>query len=326
MERVLRLLVVLTDAAADGVLGDRLIEVGGYGDSDPVSQLNRDIRQLREQGWRIDSVGGAGEVGRYRLAGGDNRLRLKLTEPQRVALQRAALLADRDDLSARLGLAEADRPQAVQPGPEVAGQGGELTTVMDAVRRARLLRFRYKGRDRVVHPGAVRHQSRQWYLSGIEDDDPTRRCKNFVVGRMGDVVALAPGTARPAPEARLVLHPLRWAVDEPTDVVLRTRRDYLPDVRRWLQDPERVLEPVLEGGGDIEVVFRVINRSAFRARVYALGRRVAVVSPPDFRDEMLAELAALSGRDGGTPLCPAPGQAASTPGQGGGQSGRHPDR
>jgi predicted DNA-binding transcriptional regulator YafY len=289
MERVVRLLTVLHEAGPDGVSGTKLMTIGEYGDKDPGSQLNRDFRQLREQGWRIDNVAVEGEEGRYRLAGGDNRLRLALTEPQQVALQRAALLADRADLVKRLGLSEASRPQAVQSAATAGGPGEELTTVMDAVRRARLLRFRYKGRARVVHPGAVRHQDHQWYLTGVEDGDDV--LKHFVVGRMSDVVADAADSARRLPEARLELHPMRWQVDPPTEVVLSTTADFLPDVRRWLGEPSSVTED----GDQVDVGYVVTNRASFRSRVYALGRRVRVVSPDDVRDELLAELADLAG-------------------------------
>jgi len=288
MERVVRLLTVLHEAGRVGVPGPTLLAIGDYGDKDPGSQLNRDLRQLREHGWRIENVALEGEEGRYRLAGGDNRLRLALTEPQQVALQRAALLADRADLVRRLGLSEASRPDTVQS--TTSGEpGAELTVVMEAVRRARLLRFRYKGKPRVVHPGAVRHRNHQWYLTAVEDGGDV--LKHFVVGRMSEVAADAAGSARTLPEARLELHPMRWQVDPPTEVVVSTSVDFLPDLRRWLGEPAAV-----DQDGDLaEATYVVTNRASFRSRIYALGRRVRVVSPDEVRDELLAELAELAG-------------------------------
>lgn len=294
MERVVRLLAVLHEAGADGVDAERLVAVGEYGDQDPHSQLARDLRQLRQQGWRIDNVAGSGVGARYRLASGDNRLRLRLTPAQQAALHRAALLADRGELVQRLGLEDDARPTAVatiQPGPEVPGQDGQLTLIVDAVSRARLLRFRYKGSDRVVHPGSVRHQNHQWYLTGIEDGDQRGTLKHFVVGRISELTADPPDTAHSIQIEDLELQPLRWRMDEPMTVVLSTTREFVPDVQRWLQEPEESREE----GPRVLLTYMVTNRSALRSRIYLLGRRVEVVSPDSLREEILDELAEMAG-------------------------------
>ena len=118
--------------------------------------------------------------------------------------------------------------------------------------------------------------------------------KNFVLGRIGDVTADPPGSARPVPAAQLELHPLAWHVDGPVEVVLRTTPEFLPDVRRWLQEPDHLTRPT-DPHAPVELTYTVTNRAALRQRLYALGRRVEVVSPPDVRAELLAELANLAG-------------------------------
>src|SRR3546814_3710392 len=49
----------------------------------------------------------------YRMVTVDNRLRVALTPAQQRALQRAVLLADRDDLVQRLGLPDSERPPSM---------------------------------------------------------------------------------------------------------------------------------------------------------------------------------------------------------------------
>ena len=54
------------------------------------------------------------------------------------------------------------------------------------------IRFSYKGTPRLVHPGTVRLQNYQWYLSGIEDGHD--RIKHFAVSRMSNASLDKPDT------------------------------------------------------------------------------------------------------------------------------------
>ena len=173
-------------------------------------------------------------------------------------------------------------------GAPVAAEG--LSTVVDAVRRARLLRFDYKGKARVVHPQSLRVQSTTWYLRGCEDGDDT--IKAFVVSRMQHVTADAPDTAtRPPVAPHQSIHPMSWEVDPPVEVTLRAPDEHVADVRRWLGVPQEERP----GDGTTELVYRVTNRSALRSRIYLLGRRVSVVGPDEVRAELIAELAQMAG-------------------------------
>lgn len=287
MERLVRLMAVLSAAGPAGVGRDDLIAVAGFGEGDPVSQLNRDFAHLRAQGWQIDNIAAPGDPARYRLVRGDNRLRLRLTPGQQAALQRAALLADRAELVAKLGLPAASRTVEVAADVLLEGHGDELDTVVDAVRERRLLHLRYKGRDRTVHPGTVRHQNGQWYLTAEEDGV----VKSFVVARMSEVRSEAPGTAHRVAGGPLTLHPLRWEVDPPVDVVLRTPQEYVADVERWLLAPSSITVR----DGVATMTYRCTNRAALRQRLYMLGTRVELVGPDDVRAEMLEELRDMAG-------------------------------
>lgn len=291
MERLVRLATTLQWASTVGVSSERLVQVAGFqGGADAVSQLGRELRNLRQLGWQIDNIGGVGETARYRMTTVDNRLRVRLTPGQQSALRRAALLADREDIVERLGLEATDLFKVLAAAVPTTGHDAALATVVNAVRMRGLLRYRYKGTERTVHPISVRTQNSKWYLQGLEDGSD--KVKWFVVSRMSQVVADEPDTATvPEGSRHTGLHPMTWEVDPPVDVTLRTPAEYAPDVRRWLNAPS--IEK--ERDGIVEMVYIVTNRAALRCRLYELGPRVEVVGPQELRDELLDELSLMAG-------------------------------
>ena len=215
------------------------------------------------------------------------------------------LLVGRGDLADRLGLSGDEQPADVVATVK-ASDHAALDTVLRAVRQRSLLHFRYKGTQRIVHPHSLSTYTTQWYLRGREDGDET--IKTYAVGRMSDVRADAPGTAaRPQVSRHTGLHPMSWEIDPPVDVTLRTAPEYVDDVRRWLGEPlaPPAVEPAsvvevrapasLETSNPVELVYRVTNRAAFRARIYQLGTRVTIVGPDEVRQEIVDELAAMAG-------------------------------
>ncbi len=167
----------------------------------------------------------------------------------------------------------------------------QLSQALDAAQNGCRISFSYKGSRRTVSPGSVSFQNHRWYLSGVEVGDDF--VKHFVVSRMSDTPVDKPGTADPVPQVqRIPLHPLSWPVDEPGEVRLVTPGDYVPDVERWLQQPDTSRRV---DDGRVEMVYTVTNRAAFRARIYVLGTRVAIVGPEEFKTEVLAELRSLVG-------------------------------
>ncbi len=291
MERLVRLARVLHHAGKVGVETPTLLMVAGFeGRKDGASQLAREFRQMRTLGWQIDNIGGSGELGRYRMTTVDNRLRLRLTPAQQTALRRAVLLADRDGLVERLGLPDSERPADLSAAVPTGPADPALAAVMRAVRLRCILRYRYSGVDRVVHPDSVRTQHGTWYLLGHENGSDL--AKWFVVSRMQDVRSDPPGTATPTPTTRHTgLHPMTWEIDEPTEVTLRASDEFAPDVRRSLGPPHS--ETATDGV--VEMVYRVTHRAALRHRLCELGPRVELVGPEDVRRELLDELAEMAG-------------------------------
>ena len=220
----------------------------------------------------------------------DNRLRVSLTPAQQRALQRAALLADRDDLVRRLGLPRAERPPSIEADLPLASHDETLTKVVSAVRFSSLLRYRYNGSDRLVHPQSVRTQHGKWYLLGREGG--TADFKVYVVSRMSKVEVDEAGTATRERQARHPgLHPMSWEIDPPIDVTLRSETEHGPDVRRWLGAP--TAESTY--GETTDFLYRVTHRAALLDRLYQLGRRVTVVGPDAIREDLLTELRAMAG-------------------------------
>lgn len=291
MERLVRILAVLDSAGRVGVTADRLVEVAAYGEGKHTKdQLSLDLRNLRKQGWQIDNVAPEGEPARYRMISGDNRLRVKLTDKQLVALQRAVLLSRRKDLAKRLGVAPGGLPEGIGVDVVPREESRELGLCHQAgPLRSRIL-FSYKGIPRVVHPGSVRFQNYRWYLSGMEEG--VDFIKHFLVSAMSEVSLDLPGTAKPVPEVgRIPLHPLQWSIDEPTPVTVRTTPAHVPDVIRWLMEPD----DQVEHGDVVDLRYTVTHRAAFRSRVYILGSRVTIADGGEVFDEMLDELSAMVG-------------------------------
>ncbi|WP_165873011.1 WYL domain-containing protein [Nocardioides jejuensis] len=293
MERIIGFMALLHDArrrGRPGVPAAELLASAGWEDAgDGITALNRDLKALRALGWRIENISAKGLPAVFRMTSVDNRLKLRLSPGQQAALRRAVLLADRADLADQLDL-PADAAPAPLSASVALDDSPELPAVVAAVRSSARLRFRYAGTPRVVHPVSLRTQQGRWYLRGNEDGSAV--VKRFVVSRMSDVVAEAPGTAAPAEdEAPESLHPLAWDIDAPVEVTLRSPRAYADDVRRWLGAPQSA---VTEGDDEV-FVYRVTHRAAMRSRIYQLGTRVRVEGPTDFRDELLAELATMAG-------------------------------
>lgn len=291
MERLVRIAAALRHAGARGVPGERLAELAGFTGAERIDQLSRELRHLGRQGWQIENIAPDGEAAVYRMTTVDNRLRVRLTPAQQAALRRAVLLADRADLADRMGLAVADvRAPAELRDPSLGEGDPTLGVVLDAVRTQALLRFRYAGTTRVVHPGSIRSEYRTWYLRGVEDGASV--AKVFVVSRMADVEADAPGTASPpGPERHVGLHPMAWEIDPPVRVSVRTSHAHHPDVVRWLGAPAAATDE----GETVLVEYDVTHRAALHDRLHELGERVELVGPEEVRAAYLAELETMAG-------------------------------
>ncbi len=293
MERLVRLATALHHAGDQGVPAAELATVAGFAEgADPSSQLSREFRHMRNVGWRIDNIAEPGTPAVYRMTSVDNRLGVRLDPRQQAALRRAVLMADRADLAVRLGLAGQDAPAEIAAALPTADAGSSLGVVIRAIRHRALLRYRYSGSPRTVHPVALEARGGTWYLRARQEGEAAGgdRVKSFVVDRMIDVEAGEAGSADPVESVhRTGLNPLSWQVDPPVEVTLRTPVRFAPDVRHWLGE-ETSSSPA---GDELDLVYVVTHRAALRQRLVELGTRVRVVGPADVRDELIAELAEM---------------------------------
>lgn len=283
MERLVRLITIL-NASELGSRAETLIAavLPGEGDAEAKHRaLNRDIEHLNKLGWDIRNVAPAGDDGLYRMYARDNRLRVHLTPPQRGQLLRAALAAGRQDVARHLD----DDPRPSRTAIEQTSPGHELDLAQRAAARLCLIHFDYRGRRRVVHPVRLHTGPSGWYLTGREDGQADT--KEFVVARMSDVSLDGPGTASPTADAtRPSLDPLSWLADEPIDVTLEMDAEHLPLAENLLGPPSSLDST----DTDARATWSVTNRAVFRWRLYELGTRVHVASPPQVRQEIEAEL------------------------------------
>jgi predicted DNA-binding transcriptional regulator YafY len=292
MERLVRLITIL-NASELGVPAQGLIAAVLPGEGDVEAKhraLSRDIEHLSNLGWDIRNVAPAGDDGLYRMYARDNRLRVHLTPAQRGQLLRAAISAGRTDVARHLD--DEARPSrrglGDDPGHERDKPGHELDLAQRAAALRCLIHFDYRGHRRAVHPERVHTGPSGWYLAGREEGQDLT--KEFVVERMSDVSLDDPGTASPvADAARPSLDPLSWLQDEPTDVTLEMDEAHLPLAENLLGRPCSLER----SGSRLHATWSVTNRSVFRCRIYELGTRVRVASPPDVRQEIEAELLSI---------------------------------
>jgi proteasome accessory factor B len=255
MERLLRILVTLSDQEDTGVSARMLCRVAGYPDDMVgLTQLRRDLRELRKHGWAIDSDGTDGAEGHYILRARDNRMALLLTPGEQAALQEAL----------REGASGAPLPPV------------HLAELERAVEQRCLTRFSYRHKRRTVHPHTLHNGPSGWMLRGREVESDM--VKEYVVRRMADDVEIdRPNTAAvPEPVPKRSFDPMTWDVDPPVDVTLTSTPDFEREVLRVMTGG-RV---VGRSDDEVRIVVPVTNRVAFRSRVFELGMRIRLVEPP----------------------------------------------
>lgn len=270
MERVVRILIALTESGTGGLSAQKLREIADLPDNESgITQLRRDLRQLRNDGgWDIQSSGEEGTEGHYVLHAHDNRLKLLLTAGERAALQQAA----------------------VAVGTEIAAPPAGLAVLEHAVERHCLVRFRYKHKPRTVHPYTLHNGPSGWMLRGREAESDT--VKEFVVARIASEVEVHdPGTSEvPDDIPRHDFDPLRWQVDPPETVTIATTGDFADEALQLLTGAVEVARR------DDEVIIDVpvTHRAAFHSRMAELGVRVRFVGPSTTAEEMIMRLRALA--------------------------------
>ena len=99
MERLVRIAAVLKVAGDRGVSADKLVRVAGFDGERRDGPAGRELRHLRNQGWQIDNIADRrASPAATAWSPSTTACGSRLTPAQQRALQRAVLLADRQEL------------------------------------------------------------------------------------------------------------------------------------------------------------------------------------------------------------------------------------
>ncbi len=302
--RLVTLMTLLTRAGTAGIDGAELAAALGFGaesEQDRRDQVAREIRMLRQRGFRIDNVAAEGERSRWRLVPGDDRVRLAFTAAQRHELRRAAVLIGAGDLTVHLARDIGAGEPAIATAQPLAGSVAVgyrrppqiLGSLIHAIAARCLIAFDYTGRRRLVHPISLRPAQRGWVLTGHEEDSD--KTKTYSLQKIANLRLQDPGTAQPRTSSMVSLDPLAWDVDPPARADLAVPARFEPDVRRLLHEPESVRAGAPDGGRSaddpggaadphVRMTYVVTNRRVFLARLFELGERVRLVGDDSIRD------------------------------------------
>lgn len=280
MQRHVRLLTRLAQAAPGWVKRDTMMDELGYGEARPRDGIARDVRLLRDRGWAIENRGQGKEMA-HRLLDQDPRLNTLLTDRQIRELSRAVTLAGRSPVG--LGLPKHGATSAPAPIESDLEVAFTVEEALHALKHQCLLHFDYKGVPRTVHVDAVRRTGTgRWRIIAREDGVQ----KFFRIDRISDLRVGAPGSASPTQSVTKDSDPLSIPDGEPVVAVVTSDPVHEDRVVRELGEP--VARSESDAG--IELSIPVTNRWLWRRRLYQLGTRVRLVGPEELRAEVQQEL------------------------------------
>lgn len=262
--------------------------------------FERDKADLREMDvpLRIETIPGTHPaLDGYRIDPDEYGLADPGLEPDELAAIHLAVNAVRlDGANVRPGLRKLGGPVDDVPdgGRVVLPSAPHLADVFEAVGQHRQLRFRYRGKDRVVDPFRLHHERGHWYLQG--HDHEAGESRSFRLDRIqgdlerGDADSVAV-TVDPDE------HPIRlaaWALgdDDPIDATVR------------VDAGQAALAARLVGGaattrwnddGSVELTLPVRRLDGFRNFVLSFLDAAEVLSPPELRQDVVEWLETVAG-------------------------------
>ena len=283
MQRHVRLLTRLAQAAPGWVKRDTMMKELDYGQAKPRDGIARDVRLLRDRGWAIESDGAGTEMV-HRLLDQDPRLNTLLTEGQIRELSRAVVLAGRSP--ATVGLPKHGTTTAPTPIESNLEGAFNVEEALHALTHQCLLKFDYKDVPRTVHVDSVRRTGTgRWRIIAREDGVQ----KFFRIDRISELRVGAPGSATPAQPVTKDSDPLSIPDGQPVIAIVMTDPVHEDRVVRELG------ATVNRNQNDtgVELSIPVTNRWLWRRRLYQLGTRVRLVGPEELRAEVRQELRAF---------------------------------
>lgn len=315
LERLLNLTAVLLDTSRPLTAEELRERVEGYPPPGAAFHraFERDKDDLRVLGipLRVERAPATNPpIDGYRIEPDDYYLADPGLEPDELAALHLASLTVRmdghEDQEALWKLGGVTALGSVEANPIVAERNvaslpsdPALVPLFQAIVDRRQVSFRYRDEDRVVDPWRLDFQRGRWYLTGFDHLRSGER--NYRLGRIeGGVESLGPAaeTARPRPDGPDGPIPA-WELgaEPPTVARVQLDEDQVAAARRQL-GPAVSEEP----GPDGSVVFSVpvVNYDAFRTFLLGFLHRAELLSPPEWRDDVIEWLSAVeAGIDGG---------------------------
>ena len=164
----------------------------------------------------------------------------------------------------------------------------DLATIFSAVAEHRLLRFSYRGTDRVLRPYGMVHQRGHWYVVGGVSDEVRAfridRGEGFVAGEQPEAFVRPPDF-----EIRTSIPSAPW---EAGDESVTAEVTFDVDVAWWA---ERQLPASAERrrteNGDLVAIMPVANRDAFIGWILGFVDKAEILAPDDLRSALLERVA-----------------------------------
>ncbi len=169
-----------------------------------------------------------------------------------------------------------------------------LIELYEAVRTRATARFAYRGEPRLVAPVGLRFRFGHWYLVAWDLERAAQR--TFRVDRIdGEVERAEPGGAE-VPEdldvdAAVPDEP--WEAAGEDAVTMRIEVDAV-EGPRVADEVGRERVAAWHDDGSVELAFAVTSFASIRSWVLGLLDHATIVEPPEFRDELVAWLEALT--------------------------------
>ncbi len=174
-----------------------------------------------------------------------------------------------------------------------------FAALIEHIRHARELSIAYlkpkanEPEQRLIHPLHLAHLDHRWML--VAHDTHRRAWRNFLLSRI-QTLETTGGTFTPPPPARLKRHLNgslgRFTGDAEIPVRLAFDATAAPYVR---ERPWHTSQTITDrSDGSIETTLRLNNLIDVQRRILASGRHVEVLAPAELRENLAAEIAAMS--------------------------------
>ncbi len=168
------------------------------------------------------------------------------------------------------------------------GAGAEaLPELFAAVTERRIVRFRYRERQRTLHPYGLVHRRGHWYLVGAAGAD----IRSFRVDRLSDLTVGNRGDSFRRPDGFRASEALPAAPWEAGDEARPVEVVFDPGVAWWArrQLPRSAVTRD-EEDGSLRATLDVANLDAFVGWMIGFEDQAEIVAPPEVRDHYVTHL------------------------------------